>query len=244
MPRAIAGPRRRVIAPRRGVSGGARCAGRSTGHSTAGTVIGSLLAGQRRRAARCHNHCSVPGMKLGKHWVARIERSEDPESWVPAVNEISTGSRCKYRLDKTTGQLELARALPRDVAFPMNYGFIPHTRCCADDEETDVMIISGEPLLPLTIVRVRIIGGFVESTSDENQPEERLLAVAADDPSVDDLHRIADIGDARKHAVEQFVRSYKANQDVKVSFDGWFDREAALDLLRRAFKQARKRTAK
>ena len=76
-------------------------------------------------------------MKLGKHWVARIERSEDPESWVPAVNEISTGSRCKYRLDKTTGQLELARALPRDVAFPMNYGFIPHTRCCADDEETD-----------------------------------------------------------------------------------------------------------
>jgi inorganic pyrophosphatase len=183
-------------------------------------------------------------MKLGKHWVARIDRSDDPESWVPAVNEISAGSRCKYRLDKVTGQLQLARALPRDVAFPTNYGFIPHTRCCADGEETDVMIISEEPLLPLTIVRVRIIGGFVETSSDESLPEDRLVAIAADDPSVEDVHRIADVGSKLKEAIEQFVRSYKSNEDVKVSFDGWFDREAALDHLRRDFKQAKKRAAK
>jgi inorganic pyrophosphatase len=186
----------------------------------------------------------VSSMKLGKRWVARIDKSDDPLSWVSAVNEIPTGSRCKYRLDKTTGQLELARTLPRDVGFPMNFGFIPHTRSSADDEETDVMIMSGEPLVPLTIIRVRLIGGFVESASDQGQSEARLVGAVVDDPSVERVQRITDIDDRLKSAVEQFVRAYKRNEGVEVSFDGWFDREAALDYLRRDFKQAKKRTAK
>jgi inorganic pyrophosphatase len=183
-------------------------------------------------------------MKLGKHWVARIERSEDLQSWVSAVNEISAGSRCKYRLDKVTGQLQLARGLPPGVAFPANYGFIAHTRCAADDEETDVLIVSGEPLLPLTLVRARIVGGFVESTSDQDRPEERLVAVAADDPSVDHVQRITDLDDKLRLAIEQFVLTYKQDQNIKVSFGGWLDREAALELVRRDFKQAKRRAAK
>lgn len=183
-------------------------------------------------------------MKLGKHWIARIAPSEDPEAWVPIVNEISQGSCCKYRLDKVTGQLALARALPPDVSFPTNYGFIPHTRCSADDEETDVLVLSGEPLLPLTIARARIVGGFVESTDDESEPEERLVAVAIDDPAVDHIHRMTDVDEGLKERIQAFVRTYKANQDVEVSFDGWFDREAALAQLRRDFKAARKRPAK
>ena len=86
-------------------------------------------------------------MKLGKHWVEHIEPSDDPEA--------SSASCCKYRLDTVTGQLMLARALPHDVAFPTNYGFIPHTRCATDDEETDVMVLSTEPLLPLAFDRLQ-----------------------------------------------------------------------------------------
>ena len=183
-------------------------------------------------------------MKLGKHWVAHIAPSEDPDVWVPVVNEISRGSCCKYRLDKVTGQLALARALPPHVPFPTNYGFIPQTRSEADDEETDVMVLSGEPLLPLTIARARIVGGFVESTTDEADPEERLIAVAIDDPAVERIHRIADLDPDLKDRIEAFVRTYKQNEDVEVSFDGWFDREAALDRLRRDFKAAKKRAAK
>src|SRR5689334_637861 len=183
-------------------------------------------------------------MKLGKHWVARIARSDDPSEWVPVVNEISRGSRCKYRLDKVTGQLELARALPPGVSFPTSYGFIPHTRSQADDEETDVMVLSGEPLLPLTIARVRIIGGIVESPSDEKMPEARLLAAVLDDPAVDHIHDAKDIDGDLKGRIEMFVRTYKQNEGVTVSFDGWLDRGAALDWLRRDFKAARKRTAR
>lgn len=106
------------------------------------------------------------------------------------------------------------------------------------------MVLSGEPLLPLTIARARIVGGFVETTSDEARPEERLLAVALDDPAVERIHRLADVDDDVKERIEAFVRSYKQDEDVEVSFDGWFDREAALDRLQRDFKAGRKRTAK
>jgi inorganic pyrophosphatase len=106
------------------------------------------------------------------------------------------------------------------------------------------LLISTEPLLPLTIARARVIGGFIQTTSDEEQPEQRLVAVAVDDPDVAELHRIGDLDPELKQKIEAFVRTYKQNQGVKVTFDGWFDREIALDQLRRDFKKAKKRAAR
>ena len=179
-------------------------------------------------------------MKLGKRWVAQVQPSDDPDAWVPVVNEIPSGSSCKYRLDKTTGQLALARVLARELAYPANYGFVPGTRG-ADDEEIDILVLTLEPLLPLTIVRAHVIGGFVEHASDQSEPEERLLATAIDDPSVADVHGID--GELRGR-IEAFVRTYKQDQGIEVAFEGWLDRTAALDRLRRGFKRAKKRPAK
>ena len=75
-----------------------------------------------------HTACSAWGMKLGKRWVAQVQPSDDPDAWVPVVNEIPSGSSCKYRLDKTTGQLTLARVLAPELAYPAHYGF---GRSCA-----------------------------------------------------------------------------------------------------------------
>jgi inorganic pyrophosphatase len=182
-------------------------------------------------------------MKLGKRWVAQIPPSDDPDAWVPVVNEIPSGSSCKYHLDKTTGQLELARVLPREVNYPANYGFVPHTRSGADDEVIHILVLAREPLLPLTIVRARVIGGFVERTSDQAEPEERLLATAIDDPSVADIHSVDDIGELRGR-IEAFVRTYKQDQGVAVALERWIDRDTALDRLRRGIKRAKKRPAK
>src|SRR3954471_22173587 len=170
-------------------------------------------------------------MKLGKRWVAQISPSDDPAAWVAVVKEIPSGSSCKYRLDKITGQLELARVLPREITYPANYGFVPHTRG-ADDEEIDVLVLTREPLLPLTIVRAHVIGGFVEHASDQAEPEERLLATASGDPSVADVHGIDDLGELRGR-IEAFSRTYKEDQGIEVTFERWIDRDAALDVLRR-----------
>lgn len=179
-------------------------------------------------------------MKLGKHWVARVQPSDDPDAWVPVVNEIPSGSSCKYRLDKTTGQLALARVLAHELTYPANYGFVPGTRG-ADDEEIDILVLTRAPLLPLTIVHAHVIGGFVERASDMQEPEDRLLATAIDDPSVADVHGID--GELRGR-IEAFVRTYKQDQGIEVAFEGWLDRGAALDRLRRGFKRAKKRPAK
>jgi inorganic pyrophosphatase len=181
-------------------------------------------------------------MKPGKRWVAQIPPSDDPDAWVPVVNEIPSGSACKYRLDKATGQLALARVLPREVVYPANYGFVPRTRG-ADDEEIDILVLTREPLLPLTIVRAHVIGGLVERTSEQAEPEERLLATAIDDPSVAGIHGIDDLGELRGR-LEAFVRTYKQDQGIEVALDHWLDRDAALDRLRRGFKRAKKRPAK
>ena len=181
-------------------------------------------------------------MKLGKRWVAQISPSDDPGAWVPVVNEIPSGSACKYRLDKTTGQLELTRVLPRDATYPTNYGFVPRTRG-ADDEEIDILVLAREPLLPLTVVRAQVIGGFVERTGDQAEPEERLLATARDDPCAADIHSADELGELRGR-IEAFVRTYKQDQGIEVRFERWIDRDTALDLLRRGFKRARKRPAK
>jgi inorganic pyrophosphatase len=160
------------------------------------------------------------------------------------VNEIPSGSCCKYRLDKSTGQLSLARALPRDLCYPANYGFIPHTRSKADDEELDILVLSAEPLLPLTLLRARVVGGYTETASDADGPEDRLLAVAIDDPNVAQIRSLIDVDTSTRETFETFVRTFKQNQDVQVSFDGWYDRDEALDRLGRGFKRAKRRPAK
>jgi inorganic pyrophosphatase len=181
-------------------------------------------------------------MKFGKRWVAQIPPSDDPDAWVPVVNEIPSGSACTYRLDKHTGQLALARVLPREITYPANHGFVPRTRG-ADDEEIDILVLTREPLLPLAIVRAHVIGGLVERASDQAEPEERLLATAVDDPATADVHGVDDLGELRDR-IELFVRTYKQDQGVEVTFERWIDRDTALDVLRRGFKRAKKRPAK
>ena len=53
----------------------------------------------------------------------------------------------------------LDRVLYSSVHYPANYGFIPQTH--ADDgDPLDVLVLMQEPVVPLTIVRARAIGGL------------------------------------------------------------------------------------
>jgi inorganic pyrophosphatase len=75
----------------------------------------------------------------------------------PVVIEIPKGSKNKYELDKETGLLHLDRVLHSAVYYPADYGFIPRTYC-DDGDPLDALVLSQEPVYPLTVVEARAVG--------------------------------------------------------------------------------------
>src|SRR4029079_17958313 len=109
---------------------------------------------------------------------------------VRAIVEISRGSKAKYELDKVTGMLRLDRVLYSSVYYPANYGFIPRT--LGDDHDPlDILVISQVEIQPLCIVRAQVIG--VMRMIDSGEGDDKILAVAADDMSVNHVHDVAQV---------------------------------------------------
>ena len=97
-----------------------------------------------------------------------------------AVIEIPLGSSNKYELDKASGLLKLDRVLHSAVHYPANYGFIPQT--LADDgDPLDVLILSCEPVYPLTLVTARPIG--LMTMIDQDELDYKIIAVGITTPS-------------------------------------------------------------
>ena len=76
-----------------------------------------------------------------------------------AVIEIPRGSKQKYEYDEEIGMLRLDRILYTSTHYPANYGFIPHT-LSNDGDALDVLVLSQESLLPMSLVECYPIGAF------------------------------------------------------------------------------------
>jgi inorganic pyrophosphatase len=175
----------------------------------------------------------------GKQWLKQVRKIKDLDAPLIAVCEIPANSRCKYKLCKATGHLELGRVMAPECSYPTDYGFVPRTRS-SDKQELDVLIITSEPLLPLTTVEVRVVGGFTINTSGE-PPEHKLLAAATMDPAIGHVKELGDVDAALKTKIEKFFTTYKEVEDVKVTFEGWEERAHALKWLKAALAAAKKK---
>ena len=178
-------------------------------------------------------------MKLGKRWLKNVEPSDDPATWVPCISEIPCGSKMKYALDKKTGQLSLHRALPQGLEYPTSYGFIAHS-LGSDGMEMDMLILTAEPLLPLTLVRVRTIGGFTVESSDKGL-EDKLIGVAIDDPSVDVMHELEQVPRDLRDRIEHFFKMHERDRGIDSHVSGWFGRTDAHPRLAKALELGRKK---
>ena len=123
-----------------------------------------------------------------------------------AVIEISKGSKNKYELDKETGLLILDRILYTSTHYPQNYGFIPLTY--ADDlDPLDVLMISSEPVIPLTLVKCRPIG--VLHMIDGGYRDEKIIAVPVMDPFYNHYKDIAKLPPHLFEEIRHFFEVYK-----------------------------------
>jgi inorganic pyrophosphatase len=155
----------------------------------------------------------------------------------PVVIEIPKGSKNKYELDKETGLLRLDRVLYSAVYYPADYGFIPRTYC-DDDDPLDALVLSQEPVYPLTIVEARAIG--VVRMRDEKGIDDKIVAVSVRDPAFSDYTDKAQLPSHLLREVKRFFEDYKALENKQVIVEDMLGPMEAVQIINKALEDYRR----
>jgi inorganic pyrophosphatase len=153
------------------------------------------------------------------------------ESAFPVVIEVPKGSKNKYELDKETGLLRLDRVLYSAVHYPADYGFIPRT-FCDDGDPLDALVISQEPVHPLTLVEARAIG--VMRMRDEKGINDKIVAVSVRDPAFADYTDKAQLPSHMLREIRRFFQDYKVLEHKQVVVEDLLGVPDALRIIREA----------
>jgi inorganic pyrophosphatase len=154
----------------------------------------------------------------------------------PVVIEIPKGSKNKYELDKPTGFLRLDRVLYSAVHYPADYGFLPRT-FCDDGDPLDVLVLSQEPVYPLTIVHARAVG--VMRMRDDKGLDDKIIAVSVNDPSFADYVDRTQLPPHVFREIRRFFEDYKALENKATIVDDMLGPPEALAVIRAALQKYR-----
>jgi len=155
----------------------------------------------------------------------------------PVIIEIPKGSKNKYELDKETGLLRLDRVLYSAVYYPADYGFLPRTYC-DDGDPLDVLVLSQEPVYPLTIIEARAIG--VMRMRDEKGSDDKIVAVSVHDPAVSDYTDKDQLPAHVLRQVRRFFEDYKVLEQKKVVVDDMLGPADAVAIIRESLELYKK----
>lgn len=165
-------------------------------------------------------------------WHQVIPQTDAPDI-VRGIVEIPRGNRAKYELDKDSGLLRLDRVLYSSMYYPHNYGFIPQT-FCDDQDPLDILIVSQSEYVPLCIVDAKVIG--VMRMLDNGEADDKIVAVAAGDPSVTHYNDISDVPPHMVTEIMSFFEDYTKLENKTVVIEKIFDKETALQIIDDAYK--------
>ena len=150
-----------------------------------------------------------------------------PDDFI-AVVEIEKGSKKKYELDKETGHIILDRILYTSTHYPANYGLIPRTY--ADDgDPLDVLVLSCECLVPLSLVRCYPIG--VITMRDQGKMDEKIIAIPFNDPVYNSYKDISELPSHIFNEMRHFFSVYKSLEGKETVVDEEQGSEAARQII-------------
>lgn len=162
-----------------------------------------------------------------------VELGPDVPDVVWSVIEIPKGSKLKYELDKKSGLIKVDRVLFSSVHYPANYGFVPQTYC-DDKDPLDVLVLGQEAVVPLALMRAKVIG--VMRMQDQGEIDDKLIAVHADDPEYNQYNSITDLPRHRLAEVQRFFEDYKALENKTVVIKDFLDRIEGTKILASAIQ--------
>lgn len=175
------------------------------------------------------NHAPSKYMLNLLHILPAFASEED--AVINTIVEINAGSINKYEIITETGTLKLDRVGFSSLSYPFAYGAIPCT-WDLDNDPLDVEIVNvTEPLVPGTLVEVRVIG--IMKFIDGGEVDDKVIAVINDDKRTNHIKSIEDLG-------EQFIKEttyyWEHYKDLKKpgtgKVEGFFGVEEAVRIIK------------
>ncbi len=167
-----------------------------------------------------------------------ITIGENPPEDVNVIVEVPVGGNpIKYELDKEAGTLVVDRFLYTPMAYPGNYGFVPHT-LSEDGDPIDVLICNTRPLVPGCVINVRPVGVLI--MEDNAGQDEKVIAVPSHalTKRYDHVQTASDLPDITLHQIEHFFEHYKDLEPGKwVKIGDWHGADEAKRLIVEAIER-------
>jgi len=174
---------------------------------------------------------------------------------ISAYIEIVPTDVVKYELDKASGHLKVDRPQRFSSMCPTLYGFIPQTLCGplvagltaerigqrdieGDGDPMDICVLSEKSFAHGSFfLNAKPIGGL--RMIDGQQADDKIVAVLEADLAYGSVNSIGDLPSALVDRLKHYFLSYKqfpGEAPRKVSIDDVYDREEALEVIRKSLE--------
>ncbi len=160
-----------------------------------------------------------------------VSIGENAPETVRGIIEIPKNCRAKYELDKESGMLILDRVLYSSINYPANYGFIPQTYC-DDGDPLDILVLSQIEIVPMCLVEAKVLG--VMRMMDGGEMDDKIIAVAANDMSVNHFNHINELPEHSLRELRSFFEDYKKLENKEVVVEDFQDHVTAHEVINQA----------
>ncbi|MEN8229846.1 MAG: inorganic pyrophosphatase [Bacteroidota bacterium] len=189
------------------------------------------------------------GLRYKSHPWHGVDIGPEAPEVVMCFIEMVPRDTVKYEVDKISGYLKIDRPQKYSNSVPALYGFVPQTfsgekvaslsrektgneKIVGDADPVDICVLTEKEISHGDIlVRARPIGGF--RMIDNNQADDKLIAVMNNDALYEDYRDVSDLPEKVVNRLRHYFLTYKdlPGNPADVEITHVYGREEAMDVI-------------